>query len=331
MLPIPPPVLGCCIYIYPSVASADSDQPSRGGAGVAIGVRLSANPEATQVYVVTNRHVIDEMSAPVLRLNKQNGGFDVIQTSRHWWKDHLDGDDLSALEIDFDPDIHDFYPVMADIDLCDQTARGMGIFPGDEVFMVSRFFNQEGSNQNTPAARFGYISMLPIEPIKNKWGFDQESFLVEQRSLPGCSGSPVFILIDPAKPRPPEWLTFTNRPWSQERFGPWLLGIDWCHINSFEEVRDDDPPRYTISKPAKWVKSNTGMAGVIPAWRVMQLLNRPDFVAKRQKEDAERTENKKVASHISYDSVPDAETKDFTQADFESALRKVSRKIEPHK
>ena len=36
---------------------------------------------------------------------------------------------------------------------------------------------------------------MPYEPIIQQTGFPQESFLVEARSIGGCSGSPVFTFI----------------------------------------------------------------------------------------------------------------------------------------
>jgi hypothetical protein len=55
---------------------------------------------------------------------------------------------------------------------------------GDEAFVVGRFINHEGKQRNTPTARTGIISQMPIEPIHIR-GIDQECFLIEARSFGG--------------------------------------------------------------------------------------------------------------------------------------------------
>jgi hypothetical protein len=328
MIVTPPQILNCAVYIYPSKESATVGELSSGGSGVSVFVPLKENQDAGQIYVVTARHVIEKMRNPVLRINKNKtgGGMDCFETNRSRWVDHPDGDDLAALPIDLDPESLDLLPVLIEM-FVDETIRGQWLLPGDEVFMIGRFFSHEGTQRNTPSVRFGNISMLPHEPMRNDRGFDQESFLVEQRSLPGYSGSPVFVYIDPANPRPPEWKTPVRTRFRPEFNGPWLLGIDWCHLHNFEPVLKND--QETRAEPKQWVKSHTGMAGVIPAWRVLGLLETEVLVKQREKEDADITAQKKV-SHISLDSAEPSE-KEFTQTDFEAALRKVSRKIVPEK
>ena len=63
---------------------------------------------------------------------------------------------------------------------------------------------------------------------------------------------------------------------TQYQLGPWLLGIDYCHIYDKELVFNSatgDPI------PNMHVRSNTGMMGVIPAWRLTDILQGPDILA----------------------------------------------------
>jgi hypothetical protein len=152
---------------------------------------------------------------------------------------------------------------------------------GDEAFMIGRFFSQEGKQQNTPAVRFGNISMLPLE---------RDVFLVEHRSLPGYSGSPVFAWIDPNLPRD-EFGFPAPSHMRQEHYGPWLLGVDSCHIHSFEPVLNSQNPE-DKAEPPRWVKTHTGMAEVVPAWKLYELLNSPVLVEQRHQEDEAITRNK---------------------------------------
>jgi len=53
---------------------------------------------------------------------------------------------------------------------------------------MGRFVNAEGRLRNVPTLRFGTIAQIPIEKVDG-----QVSFLVEARSIPGFSGTPVVI------------------------------------------------------------------------------------------------------------------------------------------
>ena len=106
--------------------------------------------------------------------------------------------------------------------------------------------------------------MLPLEPIYNeKRGLSQESFLVEMHSLPGYSGSPVFVYDHHV------------RMWEQKymQVGIRLLGIDWCHLSTYEPVLEKDSENRFEKINGQFVRSNTGMAGVVPAWKLKELLN----------------------------------------------------------
>lgn len=80
--------------------------------------------------------------------------------------------------------------------------RDLEILPGGEVFMIGRFVGHDGRQKNTPSVRFGNISRMRISDAEE--GADQnqeevdERFLIDCRSIPDYSGSPVFFMFDPA-------------------------------------------------------------------------------------------------------------------------------------
>jgi hypothetical protein len=109
--------------------------------------------------------------------------------------------------------------------------------------------------RNIPSVRFGNIAQMPIEPIEQGrvFGkFQQESFLVEARSVSGFSGSPVFLILHASASRQdPEFRLSTDV------FR--LLGIQWGYIQDWEPVRD------SAEKPVDTglqVRLNTGMMAV---------------------------------------------------------------------
>lgn len=61
-----------------------------------------------------------------------------------------------------------------------------------------------------------------------------------------------------------------------------LLGVDCAHLDSYEPVVDDRHMKTGLS-----ALSNTGMAVVIPAWKLAELLNCEELKAMREKDRRE--------------------------------------------
>jgi len=150
--------------------------------------------------------------------------------------------------------------------LTEKIAASHDIGLGDDCFIVGRFINHEGKQKNRPSLRFGNIAQMPGDPLVLDDGSAQEGFLVEARSISGYSGSPVFVEIRP--------FAHGARPMnSSGRGGPWLLGIDFCHVPVTEKIYS----RKTMKESkTNFVKGNSGMMGVIPAWRLLEMMDYAD-------------------------------------------------------
>jgi hypothetical protein len=128
--------------------------------------------------------------------------------------------------------------------------RDLGI--GDDVFMVGRFLPAEDRGLRKPTLRFGNISLWPASEISLK-GDDKPvwSFLAEMRSRSGCSGSPVFVSIEPG----------SMNPVLPRASNMGLLGVDRGHLTD----------QY----------GDTPMAAIIPASKLVELLDGPKLQAQR--------------------------------------------------
>lgn len=292
MLGIPKQFLDCSVYLYKTQAHADKGEQS-GGSGFLVGVPLTQNPEETQFYVVTNEHVIREMDRPTIRLNRIEGKAESHSTNLQRWIRHTPSDlaiyPLEVVEEDFRLA---WVPFSRLLDA--PKMRVLEILPGGEVFMIGRFVGHDGRQRNTPSVRFGNISRMPIDDPEDAVDENRESadnrFLIDCRSIPGYSGSPVFFMFDPAKPRPPHWEPPV--PYDPDWHGPWLLGVDSFHIPSFEQVLTEKDPEKPAD-PKRWVQTNSGMAGIIPAWEIRELLLHADFEAQRHTRDNRITDTKR--------------------------------------
>jgi hypothetical protein len=270
------------VYLYPDIASAKSGERI-GGSGVLIGI--PARDGMFSVWVATNRHVIEQGNWTI-RVNTLAGGLDFIETDDRQWIHSSTGDDLSVRLLGLNPNIHDVKVVPISQFLTEDTRYLFEIGPGDPCFMVGRFVNHEGKEKNIPSARFGQIAQNPGDKVV-VGDVEQESFLVEVRSIGGFSGSPVYVYLD-------QWY---GRPMAVGRVLPdgtsynpnfpktvWLLGINWAMVPAWDPVCDSNGTPVSNN----WiVPSNTGMAAVVPAWKLYALLmSHPTVLALRAEQEA---------------------------------------------
>ncbi len=271
--------LDCVIYLYPTEVDAE-DGTRLGGSGFLVSVPTHDLPtNFLFIYAITNKHVAK--NARFIRMNSMDGRMKVYSTENNSWYYHADGDDLAACLISFNPLDFKFAHVPRSQFLTLNIVNEYNVGPGDEVFSVGRFVNHEGKQRNLPTVRFGNISQMPSEPILPDDGFAQESFHCEIKSLAGYSGSPVFVHILPFSEREnvKNWLPGDN--WLKENVfyegfgshGPWLLGVNWGHLNDWAPVCGNNKLPVNPDPELMQVKLNTGLATVVPAWKLAELLN----------------------------------------------------------
>lgn len=317
---IPPETIDCIAYLYPDKISALAGERV-GGCGCIVSVPApEIHKDFCYVYVVTNSHVVRDGKSPVVRVNSRDGGLTIYDNVPGVWSDHPDGDDIAVAPVAFKYEEADVKAVPEDWFLTKQQLEDYKIGPGDEVVIVGRFINHEGKQRNLPAARFGHISMLPYEPVRTRRGLLQEVFLVECRSLPGYSGSPVFLAPLPG-------ITYIERSvLTHAKF----LGIDMGHIRDQRPVLDKaelNNDRYVPIDENWVVETNTGMSLVVPAWKIREVLYSEDLM-KLRNDLAGELQHKKRQSPVAFD-VATKEQCPLTQPEFETVLRKVSRRIAP--
>jgi hypothetical protein len=260
---IPDGFLHCVVYLYPSEEDA-KEGSGIGGSGFLAGI---ISEDVSQpfwfLYVVTAKHNISEGSL-FIRMTTKQGEKYIHETKEEDWICHPDGDDVAACVVSIDPKNVSFSFIPINDFLRQEQVYPLDIGIGDEAFVVGRFINHEGKQRNSPTARTGIISQMPIEPI-NIRGIDQECFLVEARSIGGYSGSPVLWRVLPFSG------TRKIPNWKHGQIGPLLLGIEAGYIYDWSPVCDS-AGRVRGGSVAQQVQINTGMMVVIPAWRIVNFL-----------------------------------------------------------
>lgn len=231
------------------------------------------------------------------------------------WIGHPNGDDIAVLPIGIKTDVWKFNFFASDKTVANANFfKKYDIGVGDEVFMTGRFINHEGKQKNIPSVRFGNISMMPDEPVYNRFTkVDQESYLVEMRSIPGYSGSPVIVYTNPFWIRPNK----DDIDWTDLEFPQKLLGIDWGHLIMEKDVLEEDGAE---NKDGLKVNLDTNMAMVVPIYKLEEMLEDKELVEMRKQTDKKHLEKIRGSGAVT-DSAEDEAF--FTQENMDEALKKA--------
>ena len=294
-------LLDCVFYLYQSKEDARNGD-STGGCGFLF--PLAYDPECPvegiHLYAVTNAHLVNlDPSFPIIRLRRRDGQVNIIDTEGEGgpWIRHPNGDDIAVclLQLDSSDALRLITPKWHKRPRPDNPGVDEnGEILGRDVVMVGRLIGHDGKETNVPVLRFGNVSALPVEPIQHPGlHIKQESFLVEMRSLSGFSGAPVFVLpdpwnqmvVDPFKEKMVQWRVTDASPYSPRPIldvrDVTLLGINWCHLDSRLEKLVNKAGEPT-EDDSLYVKSSSGMAGVVPWWKLWELFDDADVKETRK-------------------------------------------------
>lgn len=274
-------------YLYKSKEDAESGN-NTGGTGFYVGIPSQKHPNGIYIYGISNWHAAIEGGYSVIRVNSKDGGTETFDFDSTEWDFIPLGGDVAISPILPINEQHSLSYVHIESFATDKIVDDLEINVGDDIFMMGRFANHDGGNVNLPAARFGHISVMPThipqEKNNNRQG---RSYIVDMHSRPGYSGSPVYVYRNPgtdlhaANSQAPFW----NPPFL------YLLGIHW---GQFREPWEDDKGRI--------VTGFSGMSCIVPAERILALVNKPNLISRREKIDAEQ---EKYYRKNGYPPIPD--------------------------
>jgi hypothetical protein len=274
---IPESFVDSVVYLFGSVEAAERSDPI-GGCGVLVGVAFEKYPELCHVYVVTNAHVSD--IDRVIRYNTRQGLRSRDLTVGNWFS-HPDGWDVSVCPVGLNLFYDDrLSMIRADILITREQVEEIPLRHGDELFMVSRYVGHPGSDDNEPVVRFGTLAKRRPVIVALENDNDQESFLAEMRSLPGHSGSPTFVYFYGMQPR-----LGADDVDKLPRAAIYLLGVDWGHLPEVRPVFQDGANGRLEETPDLFVEDNSGMMCIVPAWRIIEILDRDELKSERKREE----------------------------------------------
>ncbi len=274
--------LDSIVFLYTSREEAEAGEPIGATAFiVSVGPDDPTIPEVYgHHYVVTNRHCLEPRRDLVGRVNLHGQGIDVVELPFEAWRPHPNNDDVTVAPLDVQVPAWRYASVNRGMLLSRDKLRLYDFGPGDEAFFIGRYVDLDGESYNVPVVRSGIVSAYPAEPIFNaERNHAQESVLVEARSLSGFSGSPVFVtysaVIEKSREGGIDSMPFVRH---RDESPVALLGIDWGHHAWHEHVRRGNDVLVDT------VRTNSGMMKVVPAWKLLDILDLDERLVMLRKE-----------------------------------------------
>jgi len=272
---IPDALAESVVYMFPDRKAAE-DGERLGGTGFLVNVISESDryPGRIHLYVVTANHVVDDAhpgidsESTVVRVNTGKGDAVIIESLKADWI--LDpGNDLAVYTLPFPYEVPAWAHSVCAEDFIRKESCGPGrLGLGEDCFVLGRFVEQQGQAQNTPCARFGHIAMMP-GAVEHDYGHAIESFMVDIRNIqPGYSGSPVFW-YGPPRPNAAD----------KRAVDPYLLGVCWGMHPRHDYLLDAITGE--VIKGLRVLRTS-GTMTVTPAWKLIDILVRPEVVAERK-------------------------------------------------
>ncbi len=247
------------------------------GTAFVLGYPVPGKPGSYVPLIVTAKHVIGDRKEIIGRFSPKNGKVPVrvtynlegLRRAGDLWEHPSDGVDIVIFRTPHFGTTD--YTVISIADIASkQTFEDEDIKVTDRVIFPSLLVNFMGSSRNYPITRNGHIALIPEEPVPLKYDVgsrtiqtQQEVLFIDGTSVPGASGSPVFLWPGPR-------LKTGAFTFGEQR--PWLLGVMHGFYPSTREIVEIQT---TAVVPA--FHENSDIAIVFPSWRILEILESDSF------------------------------------------------------
>lgn len=265
---LPHEYMNCVAYLYPEESAAELGDSA--GAATAFWVshelsdEISPGKGRVATFLVTNRHVIDG-GVSTLRYARNDGNVSIRIIDTNEWIFHQSDDvDLAIWEAPADLDAKHF-PINFNMMVKPKDVSALDVRLGDDVFMIGRHLGYDGKLSNTPTTRFGHLVQFPLDKILDERGRSHEAFLIQIPSLPGFSGSPVFLGQDQIQINAENHAVVLGQQPRRIR----LLEVNLGHLpHRVPTVRADNLEENAYLNALV----SSGINVVVPAWDLAQMI-----------------------------------------------------------
>lgn len=138
---------------------------------------------------------------------------------------------------------------------------------GDSVFFTGLFIQFVGQSHSEPIVREGKIAMMPKEQIPTTLRLLGDVYLVDCHVFGGNSGSPMFIDLD------------------GQRQGGLIVGINYKLLGVVSGYVEETSSLelHAVAAYAGTVEANSGIAVVVPAQKILDIINSTPLIQQRER------------------------------------------------
>lgn len=223
--------------------------------------------------VVTAKHVIEGGDRILGRYSTVGGNstalveYDLagLKNSNDYWEHPDKGVDIAVFRTQHF-EATQYTPIPLDLIATKESFKSESIKQTDRIIFPSLLVNFMGSARNYPVIRDGTIALIPGEkvPLRFQSGdvvvqTQQEIILIDATSVPGASGSPIFLWPGPR---------IKANAFAVGGTRPLLLGI----MHGFYPAAPRELIQVETSEARQMYAENSGIAIVFPSWRLREIL-----------------------------------------------------------
>lgn len=250
------------------------------GTAFIVGFPVPGQADQIVPLIVTAKHVVGDRSKVIGRFTPKSSGAPVsvvydlasLRRSGDVWEHTDDGVDLLVFRTPhFEQAEYIAVPFSA---IASRTRYSEeDIKATDRIIFPCLLVNFMGTARNYPVIRNGSIALIPDEPVPLQYkvgnrqiSTKQSVLLVDATSIPGASGSPVFLWPGPRLKANAFHLGGQA----------WLLGV----MHGFYPALPRELVGIETTRVVPGFSENSGIAIMFPSWRLLEILERPE-VTKR--------------------------------------------------
>ena len=242
------------------------------GTGFIVGYPVPGRQDMVVPMVVTAKHVVGGHQKILGRFTPKEGTIPIVvmydlagmRREGDLWEHPDEGVDIVAFRTAHFEQT-EYVPIPLQMLASVGTYKDEDIKPTDRVIFPCMLVNFMGSGRNYPVIRDGSIALIPDEPVPLRYTVGskqvvtkQHVVLIDATSIPGASGSPVFLWPGPR---------LRGNAFNVGGTQPWLLGI----MHGFFPAL----PRELIEieqSVEKGFAENSGIALIFPSWSLLEIL-----------------------------------------------------------
>jgi hypothetical protein len=252
-------------------------------------------------YLVTVRHWIVKGMAELpgfddaqeCRVNRQGLDATTVRHNGQWYFHPTEENSVDVAVCPFECAGLDITPIRVSDFLNDKKIDDYYIGPGDEVAITGLFTKLVGKGKNISIVRRGSVAMLPSDKVPSVnmgdgTASDIDGYLIEVRSVGGLSGSSVFVRAPIGIDCNVFAKSGLNRIAKAHFQGDYhFLGLCQGHW----EIPPSGINKIPIPSAGEGedkTSINLGIAIVVPAQKILEVINHPDLIEQRRADRAKR-------------------------------------------